>query len=176
MTSSELRNISLIGMPSCGKSTVGVLLAKAAGMNFIDTDVLIQARQGRSLQAIIADEGLEAFLAIEAAEIVGLDVGGHVVATGGSAVYSEAAMAHLQAGGPVVYLDRPLEVIRAHVGDTNKRGVVMRPGQSLDDLYAERLPLYERWADVRIDCGERPHEAIVEMIRQAVDNAPQGNG
>lgn len=160
----EQRNISLIGMPSCGKSTVGVLLAKAAGMNFVDTDVVIQARQGRSLQTIIAEEGLEAFRQIEAATIAGLDVSAHVIATGGSAVYSETAMAHLQAGGAVVYLDRPLEVIRAHVGDTRRRGVVMQPGQSIDELYAERLPLYERWADVRIDCGHRPHEQIVEDI------------
>ncbi len=163
----EQRNISLIGMPSCGKSTVGVLLAKATGMNFVDTDVVIQARQGRSLQAIIAEEGLEAFRQIEAVAITGLDVSGHVIATGGSAVYSETAMAHLQAGGTVVYLNRPLEAIRAHVGDTSRRGVVMQPGQSIDELYAERRGLYERWADVTIHCGHRPHEQIVQEIMKA---------
>jgi shikimate kinase len=162
------RTISLIGMPSCGKSTVGVLLAKAAELNFLDTDVVIQAGGGRSLQAIIAADGLDAFRRIEERAVLGLDVSGHVIATGGSVVYSEAAMQHLKAGGPVVYLDRPLEVIRTHIGDTGRRGVVMQPGQSLDELYAERRALYERWADFRIDCARRPHEQIVEKVMEDV--------
>jgi shikimate kinase len=167
MAERTAQNISLIGMPSCGKSTVGVLLAKAAGMNFVDTDVVIQAGQGRSLREIIAAEGLEGFLRIEEQAIVALDVHGHVVATGGSVIYSGAAMRRLKAGGVVVYLDRPVEIIRAHIGDTGRRGVVMRPEQSVEDLHAERRPLYERWADVRIDCGDRPHEQVVEAVLAA---------
>jgi shikimate kinase len=161
-------NICLIGMPSCGKSTVGVLLAKASGLNFVDTDVVIQAREGRSLQTLIAEEGLAGFREIEERAVLALDVSAHVIATGGSVIYSEAGMAHLKAGGVVVYLDRPLDVIRQHVGDTGRRGVVMRPGQTLDALYAERQPLYERWADVRIDCGRRSHEAVVDEVMDRV--------
>src|SRR6056297_881923 len=153
--SERVENLLLIGMPGVGKSTVGVLLAKATRRHFIDTDVAIQAREGRALQQIIDSQGLRAFCHIEEAAILELDLAGHVVATGGSVVYSNPAMRKLAATGPVIHLDLPVEDIKNRIENLDARGVVMGEGRTLDDLFAEREPLYRAWADITIDCQDK---------------------
>ena len=162
-------NIILIGMPGVGKSTVGVLLAKATGRNFIDTDVVLQALECRRLQAILDAEGTAAFRRIERAAVLSLDLRGHVVATGGSVVYSDDAMRHLKATGPAVHLELALPLLERRLTDLDVRGVVMEPGQTLAELYDERMGLYRRWADATIDCAGKTHEQIVEEILRALD-------
>lgn len=160
----EAANIVLIGMPGVGKSTVGVLLAKATSRAFIDTDVVLQARAGRRLQAIIEAEGLDGFRAMEERAVLALDCRGHVVATGGSVVYSPRAMRHLKASGFTVHLHLPLPLLARRLTDLDARGVVIGSGQTLAELFAERLPLYRRWADTSIDCTGLSHEQVVEAI------------
>jgi len=160
------KNIVLIGMPASGKSTIGVLLAKRLGRYFLDTDVFIQAIIGKTLQQIIDRQGLEAFCKIEAEHIGCIDKTNCVIATGGSAVYSDAAMNHLKTGGVIVYLDLPLEMLKKRLTDLNIRGVVMSKEQTLDDLYKERTPLYEKWADVKVDCKNLTQEDVLwEIIK-----------
>jgi shikimate kinase len=163
----SLNNIALIGMPGVGKSTVGVLLAKRLGLGFIDTDILIQQREGQSLQALIAAHGAEAFCRIEEGHILDLALSSHVIAPGGSVVYSQLAMAHLKAGGCAVHLDITVERLKRRLGDMDARGVVVAPGQTIDSLYAERRPLYLAYADatVRTD-GLTPEEAVREIISE----------
>jgi shikimate kinase len=159
-------NVVLIGMPYAGKSTVGVLLAKAMSRDFLDTDVYIQVRQGRPLQAILDAEGLAGFCRIEEQCVVSLDCRRHVIATGGSVVYSSAAMAHLRASGAIVYLHLALPELEARVSNLDSRGVVMAPGQTLKDLYAERQGLYRAWADTIVDCkGKTHHQVVQEIVR-----------
>jgi len=146
-------NIVLIGMPGAGKSTVGVVVAKLLAMDFVDTDVLIQAREKRTLQAIIRAEGLSALKQVEEQTLLDLAATQTVIATGGSAVYSDAAMAALKRRGIAVFLDVPLPELVERLNDLDARGVVMEPGESLADLYRKRLPLYQRHADLRLDCG-----------------------
>lgn len=161
---SEDKNVVLIGMPAVGKSTIGVLLAKKLGRYFLDTDVFIQAVSGRGLQQIIDTDGLDEFCKLEAEHILCIDKTDCVIATGGSVVYSDAVMNHLKEDGIVVYLSLPLEVIKKRLTDLNIRGVVMSKGQTLDDLYKKRTPLYEKWADVTIACQNLTHEQTVEKI------------
>ena len=161
---SSKSNIVLIGMPAVGKSTIGVLLAKRLGRYFLDTDIFIQAVVGRTLQNIIDTDGLEEFCKVEAEHICCIDKTDCVIATGGSAVYSDAAMKYLKANGIIVYLDLPLEMIKKRLTDLNIRGVVMGKGQTLDDLYKKRTPLYEKWADVTINCEHLRHEEVIEKI------------
>jgi shikimate kinase len=146
-------HIILIGMPACGKSTVGVLAAKTLGYRFIDSDLVIQERTGKKLHRIISDEGREGFLAIE--EAVNLSLGNDsapsVIATGGSAVYSPAAMAHFKEIGTVVYLRLSFETVQKRLGNFTHRGVVIPAGYTLRDLYDERCALYERYADITVD-------------------------
>jgi len=158
------KNIVLIGMPAVGKSTIGILLAKRLGRYFLDTDVFIQAIIGKTLQQIIDRHGLEAFCKIEAEHIGCIDKTDCVIATGGSAVYSDAAMHNLKNNGIIVYLDLSLEMIKKRLTDLNIRGVVMSKGQTLDDLYVKRTPLYKKWADVKIDCENLSHEEVIETI------------
>ena len=162
------RNVNLIGMPGSGKSTVGVLLAKTMGLGFLDTDVTVQALECRRLQEIIDAEGDEGFRRIERASILSLDLAGHVIATGGSAVYYEDSMRHLQQCGPVVYLRIGLAELTRRLTNLGTRGVLMGPGQTLADLYAQRTPLYEQWADVTVDCAGKTQEQIVDEIAAAV--------
>ena len=147
------RHIILIGMPACGKSTVGVLAAKTLGYRFIDSDLVIQERTGKKLHRIIRDEGRDAFLAIE--EAVNLTLGNDdapsVIATGGSAVYSQAAMEHFKAVGTVVYLRLSYKTVEKRLGNFTHRGVVMPAGYTLRDLYDERCALYEKYADITVD-------------------------
>ena len=170
----EDANIVLIGMPGVGKRTVGVLLAKAARRQFIDTDVLIQAREGRSLQEIIDTDGIDQFCRMEQRHILDLDCRGHVIATGGSVVYSDAAMAHLKATGPVVHLDLPIELLAKRIDNLDVRGVVMARDQTLDDLFGRRDPLYRKWADITIDGQARTQDQIVAEILSRLQ--PPGRG
>jgi shikimate kinase len=159
-------------MPGVGKSTVGVLLAKRLGWTFVDTDICIQAGEGRSLQEIIDQRGLEAFCRIEQDYILCLDNRASVIATGGSVVYSPAAMAHLKAGGVIVYLDLPLDRLAARIGDTHARGVVMPAGATLDQLYHRRQPLYRKYADHTIATAGLAHEQVVGEIVARIKQAP----
>ena len=164
MTAEAERNVVLIGMPWSGKSTVGVLLAKALARAFVDTDVVIQAAEGRRLQEIIDRDGVEAMRAIEERHLCALECRGNVIATGGSVVYSERAMRHLKSGGCCVYLQAPFGVIQQRAVQADSRGLVRGPGQTLRDLYDERLPLYEWYADVTVACGGLDHERTVAAI------------
>ena len=164
MDENENKNIVLIGMPAVGKSTVGVLLAKRLGRYFLDTDVFIQAVAGRTLQQIIDTDGLENFCRLEAEHILGIDRTNCVIATGGSAVYSEDAMNRLKETGQIVYLNLPLDMIKKRLTDLNVRGVVISEGKTLDDLYKQRTSLYKKWADITIDCRNLTHEQVIEKI------------
>lgn len=164
----QKENLILIGMPGAGKSTVGVLLAKMTGRNFVDTDVCIQAGTGQPLQEIIATQGLAGFRQVEEDYLLCLDMLGCVVATGGSVVYSQPGMGHLAATGPVVFLDVPLEELTARISDHNTRGMVIEPGMSLADLHAERLGLYRRWAGVTIDCAGLDQQQTAQAVLNAI--------
>ncbi len=161
-------NIILIGMPGAGKSTVGVLLAKRLGYNFTDTDLLLQAKERCRLQQIIKNVGLEAFKRLEEEVLCSLEATHCVIATGGSAVYSERAMAHLKGLGRLVFLDVPLEELSARVRDMDSRGLVIGPEKSYAQLYAERRPLYEKYAEVTIAGGGESIDVIAARIEQAV--------
>ena len=162
-------NIVLIGMPGAGKSTGGVELAKRLGLGFIDCDLVIQAQTGRRLAELIAEHGDAGFLALEDEILSGIEADQHVIATGGSAIYGDAAMAHLKAGGTVVYLRLPLAEIEQRVGELTDRGVAMRPGQTLADVYAERAPRYEHWADLVVDCAGLELREVVARIDQELN-------
>ncbi len=157
-------NIVLIGMPGVGKSTVGVLLAKTLARGFLDTDVAIQSAEKRRLMDIIQSQGAEAFCTLEEQYVLGLECTGCVVATGGSVVYSEAAMKYLHEVGVTVHLVLPLERLSERLTNLDIRGVVRLKGQPLDALYEERMPLYVRHADVEIDCTGLTHEQVVERV------------
>ena len=157
-------NIILIGMPGAGKSTLGVLLAKSLSRPFIDTDIHIQAGEGRSLQAIIREKGIRRFKELEESHILSLNVEGHVIATGGSVVYSRKAMEHLKDNGTVLLLDLAMPLLTKRIEDIDARGIVRAPGQNLDLLFRERKPLYEQYADVRIPCDHKGHEELIREI------------
>jgi shikimate kinase len=161
-------NIVLIGMPGSGKSTVGVILAKQASMAFVDTDLLIQTEEGRSLQNIVDSDGHMALRAVEERVLMKLDPRNHVIATGGSAVYSSAAMEHLKSAGVVVFLDVTLEALKSRVHDYETRGLAKRPDQTVEDLFAERAALYRKYADVTITCMGLAQEEVCEKILEAV--------
>lgn len=166
----QFKNIILIGMPGAGKSTLGVLLAKTLGKTFIDTDLLIQAQERKLLQELIDEFGIERFLQIEAAVILGLQVDNGVIATGGSAIYSEKAITHLKENGIIVYLKLTYEEIERRIENMANRGIVIRKGQSLIDLYRERSPLYEGQADLIIDCSGTSIEESVRNITAKLRN------
>jgi shikimate kinase len=166
-----LNNLALTGMPGAGKSTLGVLLAKRTARSFLDTDLLIQKAEGAPLQEIIEKRGVDFFRRAEEHIVVGLDCSRSVIATGGSVVYSEAAMEHLGRLGRRIYLDVPLAELERRLGNLDKRGVIRGPGQDLEDLLAERRPLYERWADIRVECGGLDHDGAVEAVIRAVASA-----
>jgi shikimate kinase len=157
-------NIVLIGMPGSGKSTVGIILAKLLSLDFIDTDVLIQTSEGRSLQSIADTQGHMTLREIEEKVILGLDCRNQVIATGGSAAYSDAAMRYLKADAVVVFLDVSLATIESRVGDFSTRGLAKRPDQTLADLFHERLPLYRKYADIVVNCEGLSHEKVCERI------------
>lgn len=151
MSENAPSSVVLIGMPGAGKSTIGRALALARGVDFVDTDRLIEQREGKSLQAIRDIHGYQELRKIEADVLQNSDFSNQVVATGGSAVYSAAAMAHLGKFGPCVFIDIPLAEIIRRVSNFSERGVAGPPGQDLRGVYAERLPLYRRYANIRVD-------------------------
>ncbi len=163
----EHENLTLIGMPASGKSTVGVILAKVIGYDFIDTDLLIQNRTGKKLRDIIASEGIDRFLEIE--NEVCREVTGNrcVIATGGSAVYGAEGMEHLKSLGKVIYLETAFHVLERRLRNIRRRGVVIREGQTLLDLYAERSPLYLKYADIVIHESYGDSESVVQKIIEA---------
>ena len=161
-------NIVLIGMPGCGKSTVGVILAKVMGMQFCDTDIVIQQNEGRKLQDIINEDGNEAFLKCEENALVSLDIDGAVIATGGSAIYSDAAMKHLKENGKVVYLKVSETEIERRLADFAARGVAIKDGMTVKDLYNERIPLYEKYADITVKGEGWDIPAVIGKIAEAL--------
>ena len=159
-----MENIILIGMPGAGKSTVGVVLAKRLGYHFVDSDLVIQEHYGKLLQELIEENGTEGFWNIENEVNATMKCNRTVIATGGSAVYGEKAMKHFRRTGVVVYLKLPFEEIEERLGDLHARGVTVKQGQSLRELYEERLPLYERYAHVTVDCeGKSLREIVIEI-------------
>jgi shikimate kinase len=157
-------NIILVGMPGCGKSTVGVILAKAMSCNFLDTDLLIQSSLHRSLQDIVDRDGHLALRRFEEDGLLSLNVENHVVATGGSAVYSERAMAHLTSIGTVVFLDVDLASLQQRIHNFGTRGLAKRPEQSLADLFAEREALYRNAAEITVNCSGLTQEDVCSRI------------
>ena len=163
-----MKNIVLIGMPSAGKSTVGVILAKTLGMNFIDTDLVIQEKTSRLLQNIINDDGINNFLEIEESSILSLKVKNTVIATGGSVVFCNKAIKYLKLDGIVVYLKVRFEEIVKRLDDITTRGVVLANGQNLKDMYNQRSPLYEKYSDITIDCSKKSVEEIIFNVTNVI--------
>ncbi len=165
----EWRNITLIGMPASGKSTVGVLLAKRLGYRFLDSDLLIQEQEGRLLKEIIRDEGLAGFLAIEEQVNREIETERTVIAPGGSVIYGPSAMEHLKEISTVVYLKISCEDLERRLGNLKDRGVALREGMTLRDLYQERVPLYEKYADVTIEESGKTSGQVVDELRMMVE-------
>ena len=160
-------NVILIGMPGAGKSTIGVLLAKRLGVSFIDTDILMQTGEGSYLQETIAQHGIDGFRAIEEGYLISVPSDCGVVATGGSAVYSQKAMFHLKSLGSVVYLRIGLSALKERLGNLDQRGVLRMPGQTIDMLYDERRPLYGKYADITVStAGATPDQVVTAVLRQ----------
>lgn len=160
------KNIVLIGMPGCGKSTVGVVLAKKMGFSFLDSDLLIQKQYHKLLHELIAQHGIEHFCKMENDVNASIDCTDTVIATGGSTIYGEEAMRHLKKIGLVFYLNLPYGEMEARLGDLDERGVIIREGQTLWNLYEERTPLYEKYADVIVSCAGRQIKDIVAEIAE----------
>jgi len=160
------KNIVLIGMPAVGKSTVGNLLARKIEFDFLDSDDLIQTKEQKTLSQIILEKGLDRFLEIEESHIVGIACSNHVIATGGSVVYSQKAMEHLCKTSTIIYLSIDLDTLLTRLCDTISRGVAIDPEKSLEDLYKERTPLYDTYYDIKIDCGAMTAEQVVEKAVQ----------
>ena len=165
----EKSNIVLIGMPGVGKSTVGVILAKVLGYQFVDADLVIQEEEGKLLKEIIEEVGTEGFIQVENRVNSSLDVKHSIIATGGSVIYGKEAMEHLKELGTVVYLRLPFEVLDQRLSDIKGRGVVLKDGQTLQDLFEERTPLYEQYADVIVDEYQLNVEETVEKIIELKD-------
>lgn len=157
-------NIILIGMPGVGKSTCGVLAAKILLKNFFDTDLLIQSIESKRLQQIIDEKGVAEFKKAEEQAVLSLDIKGTVIATGGSVVYSEKAMRHLKSMGKIIYMHLSYEEMKGRIKNLSTRGIVLENGETLLDMYNERLPLYEKYADHVIDCDGNSIDATVAEI------------
>ena len=164
-----MKIIVLIGMPGAGKSTVGVVLAKVMQMDFCDTDLLIQKQTGRALQEILDTDGLDSFLQTESSIVSALACEHCVVATGGSVVLSEDAMQHLKQIGTIVYLRVSFKAVQARIHNLSTRGIAFSEGQTLSDIYAQRIPLYEKFADLTVECSELDCRLTVEQIRKNLD-------
>ena len=166
----EMKNIILIGMPGCGKSTVGVILAKTLGMGFVDTDLMIQQQQKNTLQRLIDAYGLDRFREFEEKALLSVTCKSDtVIATGGSAVFCSYGMAALKENGVCVYLELPVEELGHRLKNIRTRGIACRKGERLEDIFAAREPLYERYADVTLNCAGLTVEQVVEVV---CDNFP----
>ena len=163
-----MKNITLIGMPGSGKSTLGVLLAKTLGFGFVDTDLVIQQREGDLLQNILDKVGTEAFLDLEADAICSVDCEKTVIAPGGSVICRERGIEHLRSLGPVVYLRIPCDVLEKRIHNMGSRGIAFRPGETLKDIYDYRTPLYEKYADIVVDGDKGSLEETLAAVLQAL--------
>lgn len=163
-----MKNIVLIGMPGAGKSTIGVLLAKSTLMDFTDTDLLIQKKYSSALCDIISEKGIEEFLKIENDVICEAEFSNCVVATGGSAVYGEEAMETLKSSGTVVYLKVDAAELEKRINNIHTRGIAMKEGTTISELYSERAPLYEKYADITVDCASLTPEQCVDEIMKSI--------
>ena len=161
-------NIVLIGMPGSGKSTVGVFLAKIVGYNFIDSDLLIQSREGKKLCEIIDEKGIDAFNQIENEVNASIEAKNTVIATGGSVIYGKEAMEHLKEIGTLVYLYVTPEELTARIDNFATRGISIREGQTFEQLYNERAPLYEKYCDIKIDCTKASLSKNAFQIAEAL--------
>jgi len=161
-------NIALIGMPGAGKSTIGIILAKNMGLGFIDTDVLIQINQQKTLQQIIDESGYLHLRAVEEREILKININNHVIATGGSVVYSEKAMAHLIDISKIIFLDTSLKEIKNRISNFETRGIAKSANQTFKELYEERQVLYKKYAEITIDCNVFDQEELAAQIAKAI--------
>ncbi len=164
-----MNNITLIGMPGAGKSTIGVVLAKVLGYQFLDSDLLIQKQEKRRLSEIIEEEGYQGFQDVENRVNASIEAENTVIATGGSVVYCEEAMEHLKSIGTVVYLKLSLNALSKRLGNLKGRGVLLKEGQTLSGLYDERTPLYEKYADIVIDEEGKDLEASLEILLETLN-------
>lgn len=169
MGETHIKNIVLIGMPGAGKSTVGVLLAKAIGYDFIDTDILLGRQIGHTLQDFIDKYGIDEFLRAEEKAAMYLQCANTVIATGGSMVLSDVAMKHLKSEATILWLDISLEEIKRRLGNIQTRGIAMGSGQTIDDIYAHRQPLYAKYSDIRIS-GQGLELDIEATVREIVQH------
>lgn len=165
-----MNNITLIGMPGAGKSTIGVILAKSLLCDFTDTDLIIQKKTGKSLCEIIDERGTDGFLQLENDIICGEDFSSCVIATGGSAVFGEEAMAKLKAESTVIFLDVGVKELEKRLSNIRTRGVAMKEGTTIGELYNERLPYYQRYADITLDCTCLTAEECVDRIVEELNN------
>ncbi|WP_438348005.1 shikimate kinase [Paenibacillus sp. FA6] len=164
-------NIVLIGMSGAGKSTLGVLLAKALGMDYVDSDIIIQQHEGRLLQDIIDNDGIEKFLELEEKIVSELQLKNCIISTGGSVIYSDKAMNVLKQGGQIIYLHVPYEEINRRLINITTRGIVIKKGNSLKNVYEERVPLYIKYSDKTLDCSNKDIERCVsEIIEKIQEN------
>ena len=165
-----MKNIVLIGMPASGKSTIGVVLAKTLGIGFVDTDLIIQQREKRLLQDIINNDGLEKFLDCERDAILSQNYKNSVVSTGGSAVFRDEAMQYLKNEGVIVFIDVDLETLEKRLKNIKTRGVAAAAGQSVEDIYNERIALYRKYADITLKVEsenvEQSVEKLINIIKQ----------
>lgn len=161
-----MKNVVMVGMPGSGKSTIGVILAKSLGFDFVDTDLVICKREGKKLQEIIDTEGLEKFLEIE--QQVGEEISpvNSVVATGGSMILSDEAMKNLKKDGIVVYVEVPLEILKKRITNMKTRGIAFKKGETLEDIFRVRTPLYEKYADITITADENtvPEDCVNQIV------------
>lgn len=163
-----MKNIVLIGMPACGKSVTGVVLAKTLNKQFIDTDLLIQEVAGKGLQDVINEDGIDKFKELEEKVLSELEAENAVISTGGSAIYYDGAMQHLKENGTVVYIKANLKTIKSRLRNIKTRGVAMGKGQTLDDLYKQRVPLYEKYADITVitDNKRNMEDTVADILKQ----------
>ncbi len=166
-----MKNLILTGMPACGKSTLGVVLAKTLGMRFVDTDLLIQEVENCKLQEIIDERGMEEFLRIEEKVLSEVEAENSIISTGGSAVYSDKAMKHLGNIGDVVYIKLSLKEIERRLNNIKTRGIAMKPGETLADLYNMRVPLYEKYADIIIETEGMGIEESIEVLIKKLEKS-----
>ncbi len=166
-----MKNIVLIGMPSAGKSTVGIILAKTLGMSFVDTDIVIQENSNMLLQEIIDTQGIKSFLSIEESSILSIRCKKSIIATGGSVIYSSKAMEYLKQEGIVIYFKIDFAEMSRRLDNISTRGIALDKNQSIFDMYNQRVPIYEKYADITVDCSQKDVE---EIINSVIDEIKRG--